>query len=84
MYDPHTHSFVTKIWLEEPADEGGRAVWRGTITHVPSGTRRYLCRLDDIALFVTPYLERMGVKLTACWRLRQWLSRTKATGKSSK
>jgi hypothetical protein len=78
MYDPHTHSFITKIWLEESADEARRAVWRGTITHVPSGTRRYLCHLDDIAAFVVPYLERMGVKPTLFWRLRQWLRRRKA------
>jgi hypothetical protein len=84
MYDSHIHSFITKIWLEESADEAGQAVWRGTITHVPSGARRYLCRLDDIALFVAPYLRSMGVKPTIRWRLRQWLNRIRTVSQASK
>ncbi len=57
-----THSFIVKLWLEETAEENGRATWRGHITHVPSGTRRYLKDLEDIVSFIKPYLEAMGVK----------------------
>jgi hypothetical protein len=57
------HPFIVRIWLEETAEEAGQAVWRGHITHVPSGERRYLKELDDIVAFVAPYLEEMGVKL---------------------
>ncbi len=56
------HSFIIKIWLEEVADEADQAVWRGHITHVPSGERRYVKTLEDIATFIVPYLEAMGVK----------------------
>jgi hypothetical protein len=75
MYDPHTHSFVTKIWLEETEDEAGRAVWRGTITHVPSGARRYLRTLGDITAYIVPYLRGMGVRTSFWWQVREWLTR---------
>ena len=72
MYDPHTHSFITKIWLEEEADETGRAVWRGTITHVPGGERRYLRTLNDVVTFIAPFVESMGVRLSLVWRIKKW------------
>lgn len=72
-----THSFVLKIWLEETFQEAGRVVWRGHITHVLSGERRYVQRLDDILTFIMSYLQIMGVKGDKCWRLKQWLSRWK-------
>jgi hypothetical protein len=58
----NTHSFIVKIWLEETAEEAGEATWRGHITHVPNGERRYVQDLDEITAFIAPYLERMGVK----------------------
>jgi hypothetical protein len=70
-----THPFIVKIWLEETAQEAGRATWRGYITHVPSGERQFLKDLDDVGIFIAPYLEGMGVKLSFCWHLRQWLDR---------
>ena len=68
-----SHSFVVKIWLEETVQEAGRAVWRGHITHVPSGKRRYFGQLGEVAVFIRPYLAEMGVRqgLRAWWqRLR--------------
>lgn len=62
LLEDHTHSFIVKVWLEETAAEAGRATWRGHITHVPSGERRYLKDLDDITSFIVPYLESMGVE----------------------
>ena len=81
IYEASTHPFIVKIWLEETAEEAGRAVWRGHITHVLSGQRRYLKDLDDILVFIAPYLETMGVDLGPFWRIRRWfkqgrLSRT--------
>ncbi len=67
-------SFIIKIWLEEVAEESDHATWRGHITHVPSGERRYLQDLNGITIFIAPYLEVMGVKLNMCWRLKRWLS----------
>jgi hypothetical protein len=73
MFDPHTQSFITKIWLEESATEGGSATWRGTITHVPSGERRYVQDLYEVLAFIAPFLERMGVRLGVWLRMKLWL-----------
>jgi hypothetical protein len=69
----HTHSFVVKIWLEEAAADGHGAAWRGHVTHVPSGERRYFEALTEMADFVMPYLQEMGVKPALCWRVLLWL-----------
>lgn len=66
----NTHSFVVKIWLEEPADDDHKGKWRGHITHVPDGERRYLKGIGEIADFIVPYLASMGVQVDALSRLR--------------
>ena len=55
--------FFVRIWLEEGANGAHPATWRGHITHVPSGTRRYLQDLDEIVTFIMPYLEAIGIQL---------------------
>lgn len=77
LYEVNTHSFIVKIWLEETVEEAGRAMWRGHITHVPSGRRRYVKDLDDITTFIAAYLESMGVQFGLSWRMRQWLKQWK-------
>jgi hypothetical protein len=67
-FELDTQSFIVKIWLEETAQEAGQATWRGHITHVPSGKRRYLQDLDSIADFITPYLEEMNVEIDTFWQ----------------
>lgn len=79
LFESKIHSFIIRIWLEETTEEAGRALWRGHITHVPSGKQRYLKDLDDILLFVAPYLETMGVKFKLYWRLKQWWIRKRDT-----
>lgn len=69
------HSFVIKIWLEETASKTDDAVWRGHITHIPDGERRYFQSLDEIGLVIAPYLEEVGVKFPLWWRLRRWVRR---------
>lgn len=56
-----THPFLVRVWLEEEACGAHPATWRGHITHVPSGRRCYLEDLDDIATFIQPYLEEIGI-----------------------
>jgi hypothetical protein len=56
------HSFIVKIWLEEPVWEASGASWRGHVTHVPGGERCYLEDLSDIINFIIPYLEQMGLR----------------------
>ncbi len=57
QFEAQTHSFIIKLWLEETDEESGGPVWRGHVTHVPSGERRYLQDLNGILAFVAPYLE---------------------------
>jgi hypothetical protein len=73
--ESNTHSFVVKIWLEGVDEISGKAVWRGRITHVPSGQNRHFDNLRGITSFVAPYLEEMGVELDRPWRIPDWLSR---------
>jgi hypothetical protein len=76
----NTHSFIVKIWLEEPAENRSRGRWRGHITHVPSGERHYLKNLREIVAFIIPYLVSMGVRLEAPLRIREWLNRVRTNG----
>jgi hypothetical protein len=62
LFETHTHPFIVKIWLEETVEDDGRASWRGYITHVPTGARRYIKKLSDVNDFITPFLKEMGVK----------------------
>lgn len=76
VYETNTQSFIVKIWTE--SGEGfKRAVWRGQITHVASGERRYLTDLNQITLFVSKFLQEMGVEAGRFRNLRRWLSRAK-------
>jgi len=64
-YETDILSFIIRIWLEETTEEGNQTKWRGRITHVPSGKRQYVERLDDINTFLISYLEAMGVQSDA-------------------
>jgi hypothetical protein len=70
-----THSFIIKIWLEETAKESARARWRGHITHIPSGYRRYFKSLDEVSIFIIPYLKARGVKFGLPGRMRAFLTK---------
>lgn len=72
------HSFIIKVWLEETAEEAGRATWRGHVTHVPSGERRYIQNLDQVRDFIIPYLEEMGIRFRARFRVRQWTNQLRS------
>jgi hypothetical protein len=67
---PDIYSFIVKVWLEETVEEEGRAKWRGHITHVASGERRYLQKLPEITDFIVPYLKSGGVRFGIARKLR--------------
>lgn len=67
------HSFIVKLWLEDAGDETGSAVWRGHVTHVPSGKRRYLRKLEDIVSVVESYVAEIGGDSARGSRDRRWL-----------
>jgi hypothetical protein len=54
--DTTTHSFIVTLWLEEPPSRTSAGLWRGRITHVPSGENRYFQELNGINRFIQPYL----------------------------
>jgi hypothetical protein len=62
-YDTDTQPFILKLWLEEPADESGKTLWRGCITHVPSRTTRYFQDFDQLTRFLISYLRAWGADL---------------------
>lgn len=66
------HAFVVKVWHERGGRGTSRAVWRGHITHVASGRRRYVTSLHALAGFIALYLRAMHVRLPLYWRLSQW------------
>jgi hypothetical protein len=72
VHERDVHSFIVKIWLEESIEESAGAKWRGHITHVPTGERRYFQKLSVIGDFITPYLEHIGVKFGILRRLRNY------------
>ena len=76
--ETESHSFIVKIWREETAEEAGEAMWRGHITHVPSGQRRYFQALDDVSHFIAPYLAAMGVSRDDSWQRKSWWKRLTA------
>jgi hypothetical protein len=54
-------SFIVRFWVEPPSTPGESEKLRGQITHVPSGERRYLQRLDEICAFISSYLQEHGI-----------------------
>jgi hypothetical protein len=72
---PHTHSFIVKVWLAVPEGETGRHMWRGRVTHVASGRDCHFLELAELKGFITPYLHQLGVRPTLLWKLTHWVRR---------
>ena len=70
---PNTHSFVVKVWSEETGAAPHEVVWRGQIMHIPSGQQKSFHNLSEIATFIGPYLQQLGVRPNWWQRLRQRL-----------
>jgi len=52
-------SFVIKLWLEEAGTASSQKKWRGHITNVGTGERRYVESLQQISSFIQAYLAGM-------------------------
>ena len=63
-----THSFVVKVY------DNGEGQLQGHITHALSQRRASLRGIEDIVIFMAPYVLSMGVKLRVRSRLILWLS----------
>lgn len=68
----NTHSFIVKVWREESNRQDAPMLWRGQITHVPSGQRYAFTDLYEIPTVIEPYLIQLGVKLTRFAQIKQW------------
>lgn len=66
-------TFVLKLWVEEVDEETGQVTWRGHITHVASGERRYINEIRNIVEFTALYLERARAEPRMDGRMSQWL-----------
>jgi hypothetical protein len=64
-------SFIIKLWLI--GDEREAGVWRGYITHVPDGERRYFSRLSEIDDFFRRYRIEMRPRRRLASRFVDWL-----------
>jgi hypothetical protein len=62
--EPNIHSFIVKVWQEVIVGEADEQGWRGYITHVPSGARRYFEDLAEILAFVQPTVAEEAVAST--------------------
>ena len=56
-------SFILKIWLEEVETSARGARWRGHITQVETGEKRYVECLRDISTFLQAHLAVIGVHM---------------------
>jgi len=72
-----THSFVIKIWLEVTPNETKKKSWRGHITHIPSGERRYVTSLFGILTFMIRYLKTMGIRFNRLWWIKDGMASPK-------
>ena len=77
-FESHTHAFIIKLWRERRVADAEQFIWRGYIVHVPSQERHYLAELDDIAVYLYPYIDAMGAPHVQAGRLRRWVRRQRA------
>jgi len=61
LLEDNTTAYIVRIWLEQREVEGAPVAWRGSIEHVASGRIKYIADLDEIAGFIRPFLDGMGV-----------------------
>ena len=61
LFEDNASAFIVRVWLEHREVEAAPVEWRGSIEHVASGNIKYLTDLGEIARFVRPHLEVMGV-----------------------
>lgn len=72
--ESNTHAFVVRIWSEGVSDRENRAKLRGHITHAYTKERRSVQELEDILLFMRPFMAEMDVDLSLRSRLIMFVS----------
>lgn len=74
-----SNSFILKIWTEETTAKGEPVSWRGSISHVPDGTRRYFMDLQTMADFVGDFIDSMGGDAGLAYHMRKVVRRWQRT-----
>jgi len=62
LLEDHTASFIVRIWRERGEGLKVSQEWRGAIEHVQSGHRNFFRDLSEIANFMKPHLEQIGIE----------------------
>ena len=62
LLEDHTASFIVRIWRERGEGLKVSQEWRGAIEHVQSGRRNFFRDLREIANFMKPHLEQIGIE----------------------
>ena len=52
-YELESHSFLLRVWLEEPQRQTAPPLWRGHITYLPYRERKYVQSCEDIQAFIS-------------------------------
>jgi hypothetical protein len=66
-----SQSIVVRLWLEEPEPAHERAIWRGRVTHVPSGEE---CTVDSLAgIAYVCAIRLLAVNALLRWYERLWV-----------
>lgn len=60
-FEHTTCSFIIKIWTDVE-DSPYPKVWRGRVTHIPSGSHYTIADLPHLTQIIASYLEEMGVR----------------------
>jgi hypothetical protein len=75
LSEASVQSFVLRIWQEEEVGDGRQVIWRGHITDIATGERRYVENIESIVAFLIPRFELLGVRVGLRWRVRTWMKR---------
>jgi hypothetical protein len=75
LSEEHEQVFIVRVWREPRDIQGVEPTWRGVVEHVGTGERRYLTDLGELALFIGPHLDKMGVRPQRRSRVATWFRR---------
>jgi hypothetical protein len=64
LFEENVHSFIVKLWMGEINEDHNKQEWQGHITHVFSREHRSFIDLEEILLFIKPYIQGDDIDIT--------------------
>jgi hypothetical protein len=55
--EAHLFSFIIRIWTEELDSPEYLPIWRGHVTRIPDGERRYFKNINEVPDLIIAYLK---------------------------